>query len=716
MVTHTNTNMKGILTACLFLLYTLANAQVQVPERIIGNWINTQSNNWEYGFFEQFAIYESDFWNYESIQPTKKGIRIKIRNGNKAEVLVVTDTSNTDSSLVIARNQGKPVKFRAQQKGFIPYPNGDHKTFKNSDFKQDTVTIIGYYRNLEQYKRLAQDDLEKGPFSVGVPNFIHDDDIKYFADFDSLGRFEIKFPALNTQDIYVDWRRLTHHDVVEPGETLFLYADMADYIWDSKDTSWESFIAFDKLPKRIFFMGAEPRIHNELAHYKGSDAYIDRIEVVKKISSDLDFLDTVQANYKERIRHLEKYLKTYPTLSDRFKEFQFAYEKYNMAFDLMQHRFDKMRSKEIAFDKGYMEFINSNMEFSNERLYTLVREYSNFTRDYVGYYESLRSVDKDPQTGQLRQHLSVSDIDALKYLAKKGVFNEEEKDIIDAWIDIQMNGLSKVHSIKDSASDTKYTASNDEIMKKYIAIKERPEIKKVLPELISQLLNFKRMNTELEVIDSLFSHQKLKELLVARTLFKMMDQERVPLSEDALEVLNERITYRPIKNYILGINNQYISINNKKVSYSASLKNTEHLKEAKDADSLFRQLIAPYRRKVIYVDFWGTWCGPCLQQMTFAGNIKKEFAGKDVVFMYLASGSTEKPWTNVIKQMDLSGENVVHYRLPDEQQNMVERKFGVNSFPTYLLFDKDGKLVNNDAPRPEMKEALVSAINKLLEK
>jgi len=50
----------------------------------------------------------------------------------------------------------------------------------------------------------------------------------------------------------------------------------------------------------------------------------------------------------------------------------------------------------------------------------------------------------------------------------------------------------------------------------------------------------------------------------------------------------------------------------------------------------------------------------------------------------------------------------------DEQQGMIERRFSVSSFPTYILMDKTGAIVNMKASRPEQKEQLVAEITKLL--
>ena len=64
----------------------------------------------------------------------------------------------------------------------------------------------------------------------------------------------------------------------------------------------------------------------------------------------------------------------------------------------------------------------------------------------------------------------------------------------------------------------------------------------------------------------------------------------------------------------------------------------------------------------------------------------------------------------------LTGENVVQYRLPDEQQSMLERRFGVNSFPTYMLVDRNGNVVDTKPPRPSQKESTVEYLKSWLEK
>jgi hypothetical protein len=84
----------------------------------------------------------------------------------------------------------------------------------------------------------------------------------------------------------------------------------------------------------------------------------------------------------------------------------------------------------------------------------------------------------------------------------------------------------------------------------------------------------------------------------------------------------------------------------------------------------------------------------------------------DIVFLYLANRSDDESWKNVIKEYNVTGENVVHYNLPEEQQRAVESFLKVNQYPTYRLIDRNGNLldVNADPRNLDVFENLIKAL------
>jgi len=147
----------------------------------------------------------------------------------------------------------------------------------------------------------------------------------------------------------------------------------------------------------------------------------------------------------------------------------------------------------------------------------------------------------------------------------------------------------------------------------------------------------------------------------------------------------------------------------------ASLRvSDEELKGITDGQQLFEHIIKPFKGYVIYVDVWGTWCGPCRGQMEHVPALKKMLEGKPVVYLYFCNNSPEDSWRTFIIQKHLDTDNAVHYNLPREQENAIERYLEVSGFPTYRLVDTKGRLMPGAAPWPSNISSVVAAIEQLL--
>lgn len=85
--------------------------------------------------------------------------------------------------------------------------------------------------------------------------------------------------------------------------------------------------------------------------------------------------------------------------------------------------------------------------------------------------------------------------------------------------------------------------------------------------------------------------------------------------------------------------------------------------------------------------------------------------GKEEVFLYLANRSPEESWKNIIKEYGLAGEQVVHYNLPNKLQDPLEKYLQVKHYPTYLLIDRNGEIVDREPPRPSSEKRLVDYLN-----
>jgi thiol-disulfide isomerase/thioredoxin len=222
------------------------------------------------------------------------------------------------------------------------------------------------------------------------------------------------------------------------------------------------------------------------------------------------------------------------------------------------------------------------------------------------------------------------------------------------------------------------------------------------------------LDSELAFYEKAIPNPELLQIHVSKLLYQYLERTRTAMDPADFKRYLAKIGSPALQASVVAYQKHLLDVTKTDYAYAESLKNTDHLKESKDADSIFKALLEPYKGKVIYLDFWGTWCQPCREEMKFAGAVKDALKGKDVVFMYLANNSPEHSWKNIIKEMGLTSENTIHYRLAAEQQSLIERRLAIKGFPTYLLIDKEGNIVNSTPPRPSQRDELVTAVNALL--
>ena len=121
--------------------------------------------------------------------------------------------------------------------------------------------------------------------------------------------------------------------------------------------------------------------------------------------------------------------------------------------------------------------------------------------------------------------------------------------------------------------------------------------------------------------------------------------------------------------------------------------------------------LSDYRGKVVYIDTWATWCGPCKREIPFLKTLEEANHGKNIQFISVSTDKDVGAWKAFIAKESMSG---LQLHQSQEMEKTISYLYGVNSIPRFILIDEDGKIVSADAPRPSSGAEIQTLLDRVL--
>lgn len=618
------------------------------------SWRDIETGEWVASLFNDNAVYNNKVWQYEK----KSDKKIVLSSGDDKMAITIGKEKEGKRTFIIGGK--KQVLSAITTSTITDYPTADETSF-NTELKEGNAVVSGWLRFP---KEMLQNSLT---VEASLGNVATDDYTHHSTQADSLGRFELSIPLVGTQGVSL-LIRTSQNEIIDgvgvvltPGEKYFMLKD-----YKSSQT---------------LFMGDDARLQNELQAENPSMDYVGFID--NPVSDDSVRVMTQKwiQSYERCVAHTNDFLAQHPSMSKRFRDYISGSHRIDVCSQLLMMHYNTYTR---LLPADVMQWVEDHSVVDTSLPVNLISGLASMLR-----YKRECYTWADPRINLLWRRASV-----LPWLESKGMLrlSDEDNAAISQVEKMNRDIFALYTRIKDRRAlndsirgvQEKYAEHVDAVNK----IQERADYQKA----VNTLCVGGEQGITNAIIDSLVTDPLVNSLHHTQILNEYIDHERCALPEE-LEPYIALIKEPFFRDVITKKNDYYKQLmKEKETAVNACIHPSSDVEGLTDGKAIIDKIVEPYRGKIVYLDIWGSWCAPCKRKLSESHKLKSELKDYDIVYLYLANRSPEKSWKNVIAEYNLTEPNCVHYNLPADQQHAVEQYVGLTGYPTYRLFDKQGRI------------------------
>ncbi len=569
---------------------------------------------------------------------------------------ILYDIALTDSK---ADEIKKRITFPEELRDYALKIKDNGQSLEPNGFTMEPATVKGRIYGID--KRTFGTRMDNA-----VTVYIYDqfmaDQLSYSAKINDDGSFEVQVPmTVKHQEVYFAADPILHHNILlSAGKTVEIYYDFQQIYkpWELTNSSLIPYFAGENVDiNYALSLGLTRGVYQELLHNPTAAAKVSKFTMAEYKDYVLDFFD----NYNSRIDAMP--------LTKRAKEFLRLTQKSEEAYYLSMGDHWIESAYREANGKGHRDPIP---EFKRPEI----------TKDYLFYPQNLGLDDIMMfYANQFSYNMTGWNMCFDHVFYKYNYWDDYVALNFNTWMELeQYQKIPKKEqavfaSVKQKMkdADTARTEAEKAFINKYQSVVDKHviEMQKKCAEGADDCKN------EIFGVGGSYFKDFIKLQMYCQSLNR---QAVVP---DSIVAEIEKMRFPFYAEYVKAKNAEILA----KIE-AEKARGGYHVHQAgeSEGDALFVDLIKDFKGKVVLVDFWNTWCGPCRIAIKQMEPMEKAFEGKDVVFLFIADESSpQEEYDGMIVSM--KGE---HYRLSNAQASSLKQKWGFTGIPSYVIVGRDG--------------------------